>query len=58
MNAELSSAKESETKPVSETLIKEVPIGSRVQKKSNKDLQVEEYQVDLPEENQSNKKIK
>ena len=36
----------------------EAPISSRVQKKSNKDLQVEEYQVDLPEENQSNKKIK
>lgn len=58
LNAELSSAKESETKPVSETLIKEVPIGSRVQKTSNKDLKVEGYQVDLPEENQSDEKIK
>ncbi|MEG0679298.1 MAG: lipopolysaccharide assembly protein LapA domain-containing protein [Carnobacterium sp.] len=58
LSAELSSAKESETKPISETLIKEVPIGSRVQKKSNKDLKVEEYQVDLPEENQSDETIK
>lgn len=58
LNAELSSTKDSEIKPVSETVIKEAPIGSRVQKKLNKDSQVEEYQVDLPEENQSDKKIK
>lgn len=57
LNAELSSNKDREEKPVSKTLIKEVPIDSRVQKKSNKDLHVEEYQIDLPEEDQPDKKI-
>ena len=57
LNAELSSNKDRETKSVSKTLIKEVPIDSNVRENSIRDVHVEEYPIDLPEENQMDKKI-